>query len=188
MKQTTKYYFSLEEIMKLYAVDAPNPWMAKNENRGFYDTIKEICGISFSTSDNEYTRTLFQTYIWPKYYREYIFVGDSETWNPEFGWDTCGAIFTWLEATKENYAFLIRTYNEQRDNLLKGIKSTTRTKLNDTPQEIGDFWSDEYVTSTSGVETETDANTLINRIDEINRKIKNVYFDWAEEFREFIIW
>lgn len=100
----------------------------------------------------------------------------------------CGAIFTWLEATKENYGFLIKTYNEQRNNLLKGIKSTTRSKVNDVPQEVGDFWSDDYVTSTSGVETETDANTLINRIDEINRKIKNVYFDWAEEFREFIIW
>ena len=183
MKQTTKYYFNLADTM----YDS-HPWTALQEQMGFYDWMRQIVGY-IPVTDDEYTRTLFQTYIWPKYYKEFIFVGDKEEFEPAFASDVCGAIFTWLEATKENYGFLIKTYNEQRNNLLKGIKSTTRSKVNDTPQAIdGDVWDDEYVSSTSGVETETDANTLINRIDEINRKIRNVYFDWAEEFREFVIW
>ena len=181
-------YYSIADGIEWLTQTKPSPWTAKLTNIGFFDYLKRTAGIPFVQQDTTHTSKLFQVYVFPKYYKEFIYRDEAEEFDSEVAIDVNGAIYTWLMATKDNYSYLIETYENERDNLLNQLKTTTQTTASDTPQELGSWEDDEYVSSRSGTTTSTDAGTLISRIDEIRRKITNIYEEWANEFREFIIW
>ena len=187
-KTSTTHYYNMADGVKWLTQIEANPWTAKTMNLGFFDYIKRIANVSFTQQDTTETSKLFQVYIFPKYYKEFIYRDEAEEFDPAVAVDVNGAIYTWLMATKDNYSYLIETYENERENLLNQLKTTTRTTMSDTPQEIGLWEDDEYISTRSGVTTSTDAGTLISRLDEIRRKITNIYEEWANEFREFIIW
>ena len=187
-KTNTVYYYNLADGVKWLTKIEASPWTAKTMNLGFFDYIERIANVPITEQDTTETSKLFQVYIFPKYYKEFIYRHESEEFDPAVAVDVNGAIYTWLMATKDNYSYLIKTYENERENLLNQLKTTTRSTASDTPQEIGEWEDDEYISSRSGTTTSTDAGTLISRLDEIRRKITNIYEEWANEFREFIIW
>ena len=58
------------------------------------------------------------------------------------------------------------------------------SKYNDTPQNAGNMDSDPYTTNTTRTKstTESDSNTLMARLNEIQNSYRNLYMDWVNEF------
>ena len=92
--------------------------------------------------------------------------------------------------TEDKYLYLLKTYKNQLSTLLDKVKtkSTGVGKFNDTPQneivngdEFGDNGHISNLTKSEN-ETETDFDTKMGRIDEIQRKFRNLLKDWSDEF------
>ena len=64
-------------------------------------------------------------------------------------------------------------------------KTTGRTRFNDTPQDSGEFADDSHTTHITT--SKNDYDTLMGRIEEIDRKYRNVMRDWAREFEPLFI-
>ena len=83
-----------------------------------------------------------------------------------------------MEQTYERYATLLNFYAAKKSQLLDKVESLTR--FNDTPQDTGEFSDDEHTTHITS--TKNDYDTLMARIDEVDRKYRNLLKDWSSEF------
>lgn len=98
-----------------------------------------------------------------------------------------------INKTASRYLTLINLLNEKESSLLAQIKtsSTGTSRYNDTPQS-SDFQEIEgtnyasNITKTSG-ETTSDGGTIMARLEEVRQNLRNLYTDWAEEFRQLFI-
>ena len=97
--------------------------------------------------------------------------------------------------TYDRYMNLLKIYQNQLSTLLDKVKtkSTGVGKFNDTPQneivngdEFGDGGHISNITKSEN-ETETDFDTKMGRIDEIQRKLKNILREWTDEFSGLFI-
>lgn len=88
-----------------------------------------------------------------------------------------------IRMTYDRYTKLLDIYTAERDNLLNKVEAITR--FNDTPQDSGEFSDDPHTTNITSVKNDYD--TLMGRIDEIDRAYRNVMKDWAEEFSGLFI-
>ena len=77
---------------------------------------------------------------------------------------------------------------EKENDLLDQVKTSSRSlnTFSDTPQSEADtdLWTDMEHTSTAGKnqqEGATDFSTPIERLDEIRRKLEDIYADWVLE-------
>ena len=143
---------------------------------------------------------LLNEYIWPEFYEEAVEVETIEVpdWanvedqdiqlSDETRLKTSGKFYVWLNQTYPKYKELIDLYESQKDDLLKQLKSSSKTLFNDTPQAGGDFTTDPYVTNATQVETSTDTATPIARLKEVQDNIDNYYKKWADEFEKFVIY
>lgn len=190
----TRFYFALcdsDELLKY-------PFRAKMLNKTFKDWFKTW---SYDLPDNfnfdSKTTTLFQDYIWPKFYNEIFFFVDVEhdPWtepekpaiNREISCDKLGCIYSWLIESQERYGKLIDLYEAQQNNLMNKISASSKTLFNDTPQNGGDFTTDNHITNATQVTSESDVGTPIARLKEIRDNLESLYSSWANEFRKFII-
>ncbi len=94
------------------------------------------------------------------------------------------------QMTYEKYATRLDIFEAAKSNLMAQVKAgtTAKTSYNDTPQEEnqGGFEDATHRTTFTKVTSDslTDGATPIERIDEIDRKIKNIMLEWCEEFRD----
>lgn len=98
-----------------------------------------------------------------------------------------------INKTASRYLTLINLLNEKESSLLAQIKtsSTGTSRYNDTPQssDFQEIEGTDYasnITKTSG-ETTSDGGTTIARLEEVRQNLRNLYTDWAEEFRQLFI-
>ena len=143
---------------------------------------------------------LLNEYIWPEFYEEVVEVETIEVpdWanvedqdiqlSDETKLRTSGKFYVWLNQTYPKYKKLLDLYEDQENNLLKQLESSSKTLFNDTPQAGGDFTTDPYVTNATQVNTSTDTATPIARLKEVQDNIVNYYKKWADEFEKFIIY
>lgn len=97
--------------------------------------------------------------------------------------------------TSERYLVLLNLYEEHKNNLLNRLSSTTIStnthRVNDTPQNSGDFSGEDFTSvweeNTNNVSTVSNPETIMERLDEIQRKYMNVLADWANEFKSLFI-
>ncbi len=97
--------------------------------------------------------------------------------------------------TKDRYITLLNIYKDELDNLLEGVKTTTHGtgQFNDTPQNVQNvaeaFGDGSHVSNItkSDAEAVSDVDTKINRIDEIQKKVRNIWKDWIDEFKPLFI-
>lgn len=155
--------------------------------------------------DNQYTIKLLQDYLWPEFWAARILYVDSpkheitfediqDTWNIKRG-----HIIRWLNESTERYSILIESLNQIKNKLMAQVQSTTTTDsdnlslFNDTPQDGGNFESDNYVTNaskntnSSSTTIATDAATPIARLKEVQDKLNSLYGRWADEFSRFVL-
>ena len=93
------------------------------------------------------------------------------------------AFLSIINQTYDRYALILKTYDDNKADLLNKVESLTR--FNDTPQDTGEFSDDEHTTHITS--TKNDFDTLMGRIDEIDRKYRNVLADWTREFESLFI-
>ena len=99
--------------------------------------------------------------------------------------------YTIFDGTHAYYEKLISLFESKENNLLNTVSSSVENeiKFNDTPQNAGDFDTDNHTTNVSKSKTtsQTDAGTVMERLDEIRRRYTDLYNDWADRFDRLFI-
>lgn len=83
---------------------------------------------------------------------------------------------------------LIQNLNNNKAKLLDDVKSSSIARFNDTPQNSGDFSDDNHTSNITTTTNSSNVGTMMQRLNEIEDNIKQLYIDWSNEFRKFIIW
>lgn len=133
----------------------------------------------------------FQNYIWPRFYQEaiiYVDSDESESFLEKFCRTKAGQIMSWWQSSSEKYSMLIQNLSNNKTKLLDDVKSSSIARFNDTPQNSGDFSDDQHTSTVNKTENSSNAGTMMQRLNEIENNIKQLYIDWSNEFRKFIIW
>ena len=92
------------------------------------------------------------------------------------------------EMTYDKYATRLEIFATKKNSLMAQVQAGTiaKTGYNDTPQNesSGGFEDATHRTTFTKVDSQslTDGATPIERIDEIDRKIKNIMLEWCEEY------
>ena len=89
--------------------------------------------------------------------------------------------------TKDRYLTLIDIYTNQKANLLNKVESNSIQRYNDTPQNGGDWSDDEHTSNITRTESSNDFTPLMDRINEIQNKLRNIQKDWEDEFKGIFI-
>lgn len=88
--------------------------------------------------------------------------------------------------TKDRYLYLLQLYTDNKRNLLKSVTTTMTQRYNDTPQDGGDWLDDRHSTTITQEEQSSDFMPLINRINDIERKYRNLLDSWVMEYEELL--
>ena len=189
-------YYTLDDIrveVGLYPI-AKGPYTMSNISLStFLNTCLREAGYDTAptlTETNE-AITCFRNYIWPRFYQEAIIYADLDK-NEDFVEKFCrtkvGQIMSWWQSSSEKYSLLIQNLNNNKAKLLDDVKSASISRFNDTPQNSGDFSDDQHTSTTTKTENSSNVGTMMARLNEIEDNIKQLYMDWSNEFRKFIIW
>lgn len=164
--------------------------------------ITELTGYNHGEVDTDITKKLLE-HIWLNLYNKNVayldikhqrweqpekpYSGDDYT---EMCQDLGNEIWSIYRDTKDRYEKLIGIYEDELDNLMKPMESASETRFNDTPQNAvvspEAFAADNYTTTITNTKASTDLTSKMNRIDEVQRLLKNLYSDWAFEFNKLI--
>ena len=142
------------------------------------------------TETNE-SITFFRNYIWPRFYQEAIVYADldkNEDFLEKFCRTKVGQILAWWQSSTEKYSLLIQNLNANKSKLLDDVKYASISRFNDKPQNSGDFSDDQHTSTVTKTENSSNVGTMMARLNEIEDNIKQLYIDWSNEFRKFIIW
>ena len=178
----TRFYFALNDSDELLKY----PFRAKMLNKTFKDWFKSWSyDLPDSFDFNSKTTTLFQDYIWPRFYNEIFFFVDVEhdPWTEpeepvigrEISSDKLGCIYSWLIESQERYGQLIDLYETEKNTLMKQLGSKSTTLFNDTPQSGGDVTVDGYITNATTATTTADVGTPMARLKEIRDNLESLY-------------
>ena len=94
------------------------------------------------------------------------------------------------QMTYDKYATRLDIFAAKKNSLMAQVQAGTiaKTGYNDTPQNesSGGFEDATHRTTFTKVDSQslTDGATPIERIDEIDRKIKNIMLEWCEEYKQ----
>ena len=85
--------------------------------------------------------------------------------------------------TYDKYAGIIKSFKSIQSDLMAQVKSSTETGYNDTPQNEGSYTDSTHRSSYTKVSSLVDGATPIERLAEINNKLRNIMLDWSNEFK-----
>lgn len=191
-------YYSMEDIRKFLALykNYNGPFSMLTASSGFisfmnncliYSNYSEIEG----TIEDAQGYECFVNYIWPRFYQEAIIYTDSdetEDFVKKFARTKVGQIMSWWKSSMDKYSLLIQNLENNKAKLLDDVKSSSTSRFNDTPQNSGDFSDDPHTSTVTKTENSSNVGTMMQRLNEIEDRIKQLYLDWSDEFRKFIIW
>ena len=190
-------YYTLDDIRKAvggsYASgEGPYSMSLKAFSAFLNDCLSKVNFVTAPTfSETVETLTCFSKYIWPRFYNEAIIYVDSdedEDFLEKFCRTKVGQIMAWWQSSSEKYSMLIQNLNNNKSKLLDDVKSVSTSRFNDTPQNSGDFSDDQHTSTITKTENSSNISTMMARLNEIEDNIKQLYIDWSNEFRKFIIW
>ena len=192
-------YYTLDDI-RIEVGISPNdkgPYTIANSSAASLSSFIMNCfyKLHFSLpptlTETDEARTCFKEYIWPRFYQEaiiYIDQDESESFLEKFCITKAGQIVSWWTSSSEKYSLLIQNFENNKAKLLDDVKSSSISRFNDTPQNSGDFSDDPHTSNITTTENSSNAGTMMQRLNEIEDNIKQLYIDWSDEFRKFIIW
>ena len=191
-------YYSLEDIRKNIGVGEiyKGPMSMLASSTGFIEFMNKCLsynGYSTIVGTNEAAEAYqcFANYIWPRFYQEAIIYVDSDedtTFVDKFCTTMIGNIFSFWKSSSDKYVMLIQNLEANKSKLLDDVKSSSTSRFNDTPQNSGDFSDDAHTSTVTKTENSSNVGTMMARLNEIEDNIKQLYIDWSNEFRKFIIW
>lgn len=190
-------YYTLEDIRKAVGGSYSSGEGPYSMNSKYLSTFLNDCleksGFSLLTSfaETDESTECFRNYIWSRFYQEAIIYVDSdedEDFVEKFSRTKIGQIFAWWISSTEKYSMLIQNLTANKSKLLDDVKSASTSRFNDTPQNSGDFSDDNHTSNITTTENSSNVGTMMQRLNEIEDNIKQLYLDWSNEFRKFIIW
>ena len=188
-------YYTLDDISIELGYSGVGPYSLKNIS--FNDFLNDcLVKADFSRRPGTITETAetskcFHDYIWPRFYQEaiiYVDSDESEDFLEKFCRTKVGQIMAWWQSSTEKYSLLIQNLENNKAKLLDDVKSSSTSRFNDTPQNSGDFSDDNHTSTVTKTENSSNVGTMMARLNEIEDNIKQLYIDWSNEFRKFIIW
>lgn len=189
-------YYTLDDIRKAVNIspneEGPYTMLASSLNN-FIRTCLQSVGFTIrpGTTETPESEKCFKDYIWPRFYQEAIIYADLDK-NEDFVEKFCrtkvGQIMSWWMSSTEKYSLLIQNLTANKAKLLDDVKSVSTSRFNDTPQNSGDFSDDQHTSTVTKTENSSNVGTMMSRLNEIEDNIKQLYIDWSNEFRKFIIW
>lgn len=190
-------YYTLDDIRKALGgsyVETAGPYSLRLKT--FNDFLNDClwkAGFSMrqGVSESNESTICFHDYIWPRFYQEfvvYVDLDESEDFVKKFAETKVGQIFAWWSSSSEKYSLLIQNLENNKTKLLDDVKSASISRFNDTPQNSGDFSDDNHTSTVTKTENSSNVGTMMARLNEIEDNIKQLYIDWSNEFRKFIIW
>ena len=189
-------YYTLDDIRKeipqFSSTSGPYA-MNKETLSGFLNACLQKAGLALHSTILEGSEALkcFKDYIWPRFYNEVVVYTDSDEskdFVKKFAETKVGQIFAWWISSSEKYSLLIQNLTANKNKLLDDVKSESISRFNDTPQNSGDFSDDQHTSTVTKTENSSNVGTMMARLNEIEDNIKQLYMDWSDEFRKFIIW
>ena len=191
-------YYTLDDIRKEVDI-SPNEEGPYTIDNMYFSVFLNSClsKAGFKSKEAAYadetaeTLKCFREYIWPRFYQEaiiYVDSDESEDFVEKFDRTKVGQIMSWWNASSEKYSMLIQNLNNNKSKLLDDVKSSSIARFNDTPQNSGDFSDDNHTSNITKTENSSNVGTMMQRLNEIEDNIKQLYLDWSDEFRKFIIW
>ena len=192
-------YYTLDDIRKAIGLylneNGPYVMSASYSNlTTFMNNCLQKAGLTTrpgTTEEATESETCFRDYIWPRFYQEAITYTDSdesEDFVEKFARTKVGQIFAWWFSSSEKYSMLIQNLSNNKAKLLDDVKSSSIARFNDTPQNSGDFSDDNHTSNITTTTNSSNVGTMMQRLNEIEDNIKQLYIDWSDEFRKFIIW
>lgn len=198
MYNYVRTYYTLEDIRKSIGLDEiyKGPMSMLASSTGFIQFMNKCLsysGYSTIVGTNEAAEAYecFANYIWPRFYNEAIIYTDSdedEDFVKKFARTKVGQIFSFWKSSMDKYVMLIQNLEANKAKLLDDVKSSSISRFNDTPQNSGDFSDDQHTSTVTKTENSSNVSTMMARLNEIEDNIKQLYIDWSNEFRKFIIW
>ena len=190
-------YYTLDDIREALggsylAANGPYSMITKS-----FSTFLNDCLVSSGLAvyngniDTAESVNCFQKYIWPRFYQEAIIYVDSDENDDlvqKLARTKVGQIYAWWQSSTEKYSLLIQNLTANKAKLLDDVKSSSVARFNDTPQNSGDFSDDQHTSNITTTTSSSNAGTMMARLNEIEDNIKQLYIDWSNEFRKFIIW
>lgn len=182
-----RYYFTLRDL-----IDED----VEIENVGFKYSLFRNFGLVFQEGTN--TKELYKS-ILVKYGYEYILyidimhhegqyieeptIEELKTTYLQEVQKKLLKIRAWLDESQFRFDKLIETFDASKDDLLKPVKTTSKTKFNDTPQTTtSGLDGDEYATTFTVNENDADVVTKIQRLNEIRLYWNSIFSEWEQEF------
>ena len=187
-------YYTLDDIRKALKITGEGPYaIASKSLSSFLNSCLSKVNFSAAPTFSETVETLtcFSKYIWPRFYQEVIVYVDSdetEDFIEKFCITKVGQIFAWWTSSSDKYKLLIQNFENNKAKLLDDVKSSSVARFNDTPQNSGDFSDDNHTSNITTTTSSSNVGTMMQRLNEIEDNIKQLYIDWSNEFRKFIIW
>ena len=187
-------YYTLDDIREALEITGEGPYAIGNKSlSSFLNSC--LSKVNFVTApyftETAESANCFQKYIWPRFYQEAIIYVDSdetEDFVKKFARTKVGQIMSWWQSSSEKYVLLIKNLEANKNKLLDDVKSASISRFNDTPQNSGDFSDDNHTSTVTKTENSSNVGTMMARLNEIEDNIKQLYIDWSNEFRKFIIW
>lgn len=148
-----------------------------NENKEIYNELNSLL----------INRYAFELMLSIDYYKE----SNLENLKNEFIKEWCYSFIARLRSTYKRYMLLLKLYEDSKNKLLLPItsESSLDSRFNDTPQDEGSFDDVQHNTNVSqskGLQ-KNERDTIIERIDDISKKYRNLLHDWSDEFRGIFI-
>lgn len=93
--------------------------------------------------------------------------------------------------TTSRYGLLLSLYDNNKNKLLDAIKTSSEldSRFNDTPQDEGTFEEATHNTNVSQSKSVSanERDTLIERLNDISNKYRNLLLEWCDEFKGVFI-
>lgn len=198
-KYLYKYYYDLTDLYE-YITTKPftdYPGLYSGKQDVYADLIKAFGEDRLLPEQiNTYVSTLFNEYLVPYHLFDTIIISPNEY--PELNSKTYyyfeiewhkwfGKFLAIFNRTQSKYIKLITLYEAEANNLMQDIKTLSINRYNDTPQNSGDYSDDSHTSTINKHETSTPLVTKMARLEEIRRYWRDIYEEWAKEFRGIFI-
>lgn len=199
MKQLiTRHYYTLEDLF-----NTSSDYSNKFKGPFSLSLVLETSILSFLYTLGGYPDSgevdtkideLWHTYLYPRFYNcfiGYVDVVEGDVTDEDILEDAqewLGRVVAWLCATSKKYSQIIDLYETNAAKLMDKLGTEQTSLFNDTPQDGGDFATDNHTTTATKTSSAYDAGTPMSRLKEIRDNLDSLYQSWATEFRRFIMY
>ena len=198
-KYIYKYYYDLTDLFEYIMGEPYTNYLGiySGEQNVYSGLVNSFGETNLLTKQMDtYASILFNEYLVPYHLFDTIIISSNEYPDLEsttyyyfdIEWHTWfGKFLAIFNRTQSKYIKLITLYEAEANNLMQDIKTLSINRYNDTPQNSGDYSDDSHTSTINKHETSTPLVTKMARLEEIRRYWRDIYEEWAKEFRGIFI-